>query len=209
VGQATGLAWTEVGGDLLTIEAAVMSGKGKPTYTGQLGDVMQESIQAAITVVRTRAQALGISPDFYQKHDIHIHVPEGATPKDGPSAGVGMCTALVSALSGVPVRSNVAMTGEITLRGAVLPIGGLKEKLLAALRGGIEIVMIPEENQRELTEIPANIKQNLDIRAVKWIDQVLDVALQRMPERVPDEEAVVDAEPAAEGGESREPLTTH
>ena len=171
---------------------------------------MQESIQAAITVVRTRAQEiLGISPDFYQKHDIHIHVPEGATPKDGPSAGVGMCTALVSALSGVPVRSSVAMTGEITLRGAVLPIGGLKEKLLAALRGGIEIVMIPEENQRELTEIPANIKQNLDIRAVKWIDQVLEVALQHMPERVPEEGAVVEAEQAPEGGESREPLTTH
>ena len=209
VGQATGLAWTEVGGDLLTIEAAVMSGKGKSTYTGQLGEVMQESIQAAITVVRTRAQTLGISPDFYQKHDIHIHVPEGATPKDGPSAGVGMCTALVSALSGVPVQSSVAMTGEITLRGAVLPIGGLKEKLLAALRGGIEIVMIPEENQRELTEIPANIKQNLDIRAVKWIDQVLEIALQRIPERVADEGAVVDAEQAPEGGESREPLTTH
>ena len=209
VGQVTGLAWTEAGGDLLTIEAAVMSGKGKSTYTGQLGDVMQESIQAAISVVRTRAQTLGISPDFYQKHDIHIHVPEGATPKDGPSAGVGMCTALVSALSGVPVRSSVAMTGEITLRGAVLPIGGLKEKLLAALRGGMETVMIPEENQRELIEIPANIKQNLDIRAVKWIDQVLEVALQRMPECVPDEGAVVDAEQAGEGGEPREPLTTH
>ena len=209
VGQVTGLAWTEAGGDLLTIEAAVMSGKGKSTYTGQLGDVMQESIQAAISVVRTRAQTLGISPDFYQKHDIHIHVPEGATPKDGPSAGVGMCTALVSALSGVPVRSSVAMTGEITLRGAVLPIGGLKEKLLAALRGGMETVMIPEENQRELIEIPANIKQNLDIRAVKWIDQVLEVALQRMPECVPDEGAVVDAEQAGEGGGSREPLTTH
>ena len=209
IGQATGLAWTEVGGDLLTIEAAVMSGKGKSTYTGQLGDVMQESIQAALTVVRTRAQALGISPDFYQKNDIHIHVPEGATPKDGPSAGVGMCTALVSALSGVPVRSSVAMTGEITLRGAVLPIGGLKEKLLAALRGGIETVMIPEENQRELSEIPANIKQNLDIRAVKWIDQVLDVALQHMPDPVPDEQDAVDAEPAAESAETREPLTTH
>ena len=212
IGQATGLAWTEVGGDLLTIEAAVMSGKGKSTYTGQLGDVMQESIQAALTVVRTRAQALGISPDFYQKNDIHIHVPEGATPKDGPSAGVGMCTALVSALSGVPVRSSVAMTGEITLRGAVLPIGGLKEKLLAALRGGIETVMIPEENQRELSEIPANIKQNLDIRAIKWIDQVLEVALQRMPDPVPGEQDVVDAEQAAESAESaetREPLTTH
>ena len=209
IGQATGLAWTEVGGDLLTIEAAVMSGKGKSAYTGQLGDVMQESIQAALTVVRTRAQALGISPDFYQKNDIHIHVPEGATPKDGPSAGVGMCTALVSALSGVPVRSSVAMTGEITLRGAVLPIGGLKEKLLAALRGGIETVMIPEENQRELSEIPANIKQNLDIRAVKWIDQVLEVALQRMPDPAPGEQDVVDAEQAAESAEAREPLTTH
>ena len=209
IGQATGLAWTEVGGDLLTIEAAVMSGKGKSTCTGQLGDIMQESIQAAITVVRTRAQVLGISPDFYQKHDIHIHVPEGATPKDGPSAGVGMCTALVSALSGVPVRSSVAMTGEITLRGAVLPIGGLKEKLLAALRGGIETVMIPEENQRELTEIPANIKQNLDIRAVKWIDQVLSVALQSMPERVAEGKVVVDAEQAGEGSGPREPLTTH
>ena len=209
IGQATGLAWTEVGGDLLTIEAAVMSGKGKSTHTGQLGDVMQESIQAALTVVRTRAQALGISPDFYQKNDIHIHVPEGATPKDGPSAGVGMCTALVSALSGVPVRSSVAMTGEITLRGAVLPIGGLKEKLLAALRGGIETVMIPEENQRELSEIPANIKQNLDIRAVKWIDQVLEVALQRMPDPAPGEQDVVDAEQTAESAEAREPLTTH
>ena len=209
IGQAVGLAWTEVGGELLTIEAAVMSGKGKSTCTGQLGDVMQESIQAAITVVRTRAQALGISSDFYQKHDIHIHVPEGATPKDGPSAGVGMCTALVSALSGVPVRSNVAMTGEITLRGAVLPIGGLKEKLLAALRGGIEIVMIPDENRRELTEIPANIKQHLDIRPVKWIDQVLEVALQRMPDLVTEVGSVIDTEKPAESGESREPLTTH
>ena len=209
IGQAVGLAWTEVGGDLLTIEAAVMSGKGKSTCTGQLGDVMQESIQAAITVVRTRAQALGISPDFYQKHDVHIHVPEGATPKDGPSAGVGMCTALVSALSGVPVRSNVAMTGEITLRGAVLPIGGLKEKLLAALRGGMEIVMIPDENRRELTEIPANIKQNLDIRPVMWIDQVLEVALPRLPDRVTEVGSVIDADKAAEGSEPREPLTTH
>ena len=209
VGQAVGLAWTEVGGDLLTIEAAVMSGKGKSTHTGQLGEVMQESIQAAITVVRTRAQALGISPDFYQKHDIHIHVPEGATPKDGPSAGVGMCTALVSALSGVPVRSNVAMTGEITLRGAVLPIGGLKEKLLAALRGGIEIVMIPDENRRELTEVPPNIKQHLDIRPVTWIDQVLEVALPCLPDRVAEVGSVIDSDKAAEGSEPREPLTTH
>lgn len=182
VGQVTGLAWTEVGGDLLTIEAAVVPGKGKLTITGQLGDVMQESVQAAMTVVRSRAAVLGIEQEFYQKHDIHIHVPEGAIPKDGPSAGVGMCTALVSALTNIPVRANVAMTGEITLRGEVLPIGGLKEKLLAAHRGGITIVLIPEENMRDLVEIPKNIKQHLDIRSVKWIDEVLQVALQRMPE---------------------------
>jgi len=185
IGQVTGLAWTEVGGDLLTIEAAVMPGKGKLSHTGQLGDVMQESIQAAMTVVRSRAAALGIDPEFYQKQDIHIHVPEGATPKDGPSAGVSMCTALVSVLTSVPVRSDVAMTGEITLRGEVLPIGGLKEKLLAALRGGISTVLIPEENRRDLTEIPRNIKQNLDIRPARWIDEVLEVALQHMP--APDE----------------------
>ncbi|MCK7577415.1 MAG: hypothetical protein MZV65_17435 [Chromatiales bacterium] len=154
----TGLAWTEVGGELLTIEAAVMPGKGKLTHTGQLGEVMQESIQAAMTVVRSRADVLGIEPDFYQKHDIHIHVPEGATPKDGPSAGIGMCTALVSALTRIPVRADVAMTGEITLRGEVLPIGGLKEKLLAAHRGSITTVVIPEENRKDLTEIPENIK---------------------------------------------------
>jgi len=181
VGQVTGLAWTEVGGDLLTIEAAVVPGKGKATRTGQLGDVMQESIEAAMTVVRSRSDILGIDPEFYKDHDFHIHVPEGATPKDGPSAGVAMCTALVSALTGIPVKSNVAMTGEITLRGEVLPIGGLKEKLLAALRGGIEIVLIPSENERELTEIPKNIKQNLDIRPVRWIDEVMAVALQKMP----------------------------
>ncbi|OGT64827.1 MAG: endopeptidase La [Gammaproteobacteria bacterium RIFCSPLOWO2_02_FULL_47_50] len=182
VGQVTGLAWTEVGGDLLTIEAAVVSGKGKATHTGHLGDVMKESIEAAMTVVRSRSEVLGISPDFYKDHDFHIHVPEGATPKDGPSAGVAMCVALVSALTGIPAHSNVAMTGEITLRGEVLPIGGLKEKLLAALRGGIEIVLIPSENERELTEIPKNIKQNLDIRPVRWIDEVLQFALQKMPE---------------------------
>ena len=182
VGQVTGLAWTEVGGDLLTIEAAVVPGKGKLTITGQLGEVMQESVQAAMTVVRSRAGALGIEQEFYQKHDIHIHVPEGAIPKDGPSAGVGMCTALVSALTNIPVRANVAMTGEITLRGEVLPIGGLKEKLLAAHRGGITVVLIPEENMRDLADIPKNIKQHLDIRSVKWIDEVLQVALQRMPE---------------------------
>jgi len=182
IGQVTGLAWTEVGGDLLTIEAAVVPGKGKATHTGHLGDVMKESIEAAMTVVRSRSEVLGISPDFYKDHDFHIHVPEGATPKDGPSAGVAMCVALVSALTGIPARSNVAMTGEITLRGEVLPIGGLKEKLLAALRGGIEIVLIPSENERELIEIPKNIKQNLDIRPVRWIDEVLQFALQKMPE---------------------------
>jgi ATP-dependent Lon protease len=182
VGQVTGLAWTEVGGELLTIEAAVMPGKGKLTITGQLGHVMQESVQAAMTVVRSRASVLGLDPDFHQKHDAHIHVPEGAIPKDGPSAGIGMCTALVSALTSIPVRSSVAMTGEITLRGEVLPIGGLKEKLLAAHRGGIKTVLIPEENRRDLAEIPKNIKQSLDIRPVKWVDQVLEVALQHMPQ---------------------------
>ena len=177
VGQVTGLAWTEVGGELLTIESAIVPGKGKMIHTGQLGDVMQESIQAAATVVRSRSTALGIDPDFYQKYDIHIHVPEGATPKDGPSAGVGMCTALVSALTNIPVRSDLAMTGEITLRGEVLPIGGLKEKLLAAHRGGISIVLIPEENRKDLAEIPKNVKDKLDIRPVRWIDQVLQMAL--------------------------------
>ncbi|MGB5425550.1 MAG: endopeptidase La [Gammaproteobacteria bacterium] len=181
VGQVTGLAWTEVGGELLTIEATVVPGKGKMIHTGQLGEVMQESIHAATTVVRSRSAALGIDADFYQKFDIHVHVPEGATPKDGPSAGVGMCTALVSALTDIPVRSDVAMTGEITLRGEVLPIGGLKEKLLAAHRGGISIVLIPEENRKDLAEIPKNVKEKLDIRPVRWIDQVLEVALQHQP----------------------------
>jgi ATP-dependent Lon protease len=182
VGQVTGLAWTEVGGELLTIEAAIVPGKGKATRTGKLGEVMQESIEAAMTVVRSRSEILGIKAKFYRENDFHIHVPEGATPKDGPSAGVAMCTALVSALSGIPVRSSVAMTGEITLRGEVLPIGGLKEKLLAALRGGIKTVLIPWENERELTEIPKNIKQNLDICPVRWIDEVLEIALQHMPQ---------------------------
>jgi ATP-dependent Lon protease len=182
VGQVTGLAWTEVGGDLLTIEAAVVDGKGKHTYTGSLGDVMQESIRAAMTVVRSRANALGIDPEFYSSHDVHIHVPEGATPKDGPSAGIGMCTAVVSALTGIPVKATVAMTGEITLRGEVLPIGGLKEKLLAAHRGGIQTVIIPDENERDLKEIPDNIKEKLDIVPVKWIDQVLEIALAHHPE---------------------------
>jgi ATP-dependent Lon protease len=181
VGQVTGLAWTEVGGELLTIESAVVSGKGKLLHTGQLGEVMQESIQAAMTVVRSRAQVLGLDPDFYQKLDVHLHIPEGATPKDGPSAGIGMCTALVSALTKIPVRSDVAMTGEITLRGEVLPIGGLKEKLLAAHRGGIKTVLIPDENQKDLVEIPDNIKGNLEIKPVKWIDEVLQVALTRQP----------------------------
>jgi len=181
VGQVTGLAWTEVGGELLTIEAAMVPGKGKLTHTGQLGDVMTESIQAAMTVVRSRADALGIESDFHQKHDVHIHVPEGATPKDGPSAGVGMCTALVSALTDIRVKSDVAMTGEITLRGEVLPIGGLKEKLLAAHRGGISTVLIPKENEKDLVEIPKNIKDKLTIVPVKWIDEVLQHALQHMP----------------------------
>ena len=181
IGHVTGLAWTEVGGELLTIETAIIPGKGKLSHTGKLGDVMQESIQAAVTVARSRSERLGIDPEFYQKHDIHVHVPEGATPKDGPSAGIGMCTALVSALTRVPVRADVAMTGEITLRGAVLPIGGLKEKLLAALRGGISTVLIPEENQRDLSEIPDDIKDPLDIRTVKWIDEVLEVALEHVP----------------------------
>ncbi len=181
VGQVTGLAWTEVGGELLTIEAAVVPGKGKLTHTGKLGEVMTESIQAAMTVVRSRAKVLGIDNEFHQKLDVHIHVPEGATPKDGPSAGVGMCTALVSALCDIPVRSDVAMTGEITLRGEVLPIGGLKEKLLAAHRGGISTVLIPQENEKDLAEIPKNIKDKLTIVPVKWIDAVLEHALTHMP----------------------------
>ena len=181
VGQVTGLAWTEVGGELLTIEAAVVPGKGKLTPTGQLGDVMKESIEAAMTVVRSRASVLGLAEDFHQTLDVHIHVPEGATPKDGPSAGVGMCTALVSALTDIPVKSDVAMTGEITLRGEVLPIGGLKEKLLAAHRGGISKVLIPEENEKDLAEIPKNIKDKLTIVPVKWIDEVMAHALVHQP----------------------------
>jgi ATP-dependent Lon protease len=181
IGQVTGLAWTEVGGELLTIESAVVPGKGKFNYTGQLGDVMKESIQAALTVVRSRANVLGIESDFNEKHDIHIHVPEGATPKDGPSAGVAMCIALVSALTEIPVKAEVAMTGEITLRGEVLPIGGLKEKLLAAHRGGITTVIIPSENEKDLTEIPENIKDKIKIIPVRWIDQVLEIALSHLP----------------------------
>jgi ATP-dependent Lon protease len=187
VGQVTGLAWTEVGGELLTIEAVSLPGRGKMTTTGKLGEVMQESIQAALSVVRSRSRKLGIGEDFYQKRDIHIHLPEGATPKDGPSAGIAICTAMVSILTSIPVRADVAMTGEITLRGEVLPIGGLKEKLLAAHRGGIKTVLIPQENVKDLTEIPDNIKNKLDIHPVKWIDQVLEMALERLPEPLADE----------------------
>ena len=188
IGQVTGLAWTEVGGELLTIEATKLPGKGKMTTTGKLGEVMQESIAAALTVVRSRAQKLGIANDFYEKSDIHIHLPEGATPKDGPSAGIGICTSIVSVLTGIPVRADVAMTGEITLRGEVLPIGGLKEKLLAAHRGGIKTVLIPEENTKDLVEIPDNIKNRLDIHPVKWIDQVLEMALETKPQPLPESE---------------------
>jgi len=187
VGQVTGLAWTQVGGELLTIETASVVGKGRQVKTGSLGDVMQESIQAALTVVRSRSQVLGIPASYHDTHDLHIHVPEGATPKDGPSAGIGMCTALVSVMTGIPVRSDVAMTGEITLRGQVLRIGGLKEKLLAAHRGGIKTVVIPEENERDLKEIPDNIKADLQIKPVKWIDEVLQIALERMPEPLSDD----------------------
>jgi ATP-dependent Lon protease len=182
IGQVTGLAWTQVGGDLLTIESVAMPGKGKTITTGKLGDVMQESIQAAMSVVRSRAKRLGIPEDFYEKNDIHIHFPEGATPKDGPSAGIGITTALVSVLTNIPVRADVAMTGEITLRGEVLPIGGLKEKLLAAHRGGIKIVLIPDQNVKDLAEIPENVKDCLDIRPVKWIEEVLESALEQMPQ---------------------------
>lgn len=209
VGQVTGLAWTEVGGELLTIETVLMPGKGKTITTGKLGEVMQESIQAAMSVVRNRAKRLGLAEDFYEKNDIHIHLPEGATPKDGPSAGIAICTALVSVLSGIPVRSDVAMTGEITLRGEVLPIGGLKEKLLAAHRGGIKTVMIPEQNTKDLVEIPDDVKNRLDIYPVKWIDQVLEIALERMPVSV---EAAAQQPPevAVEtGAKVSVPVTTH
>ena len=200
VGQVCGLAWTEVGGDLLTIEAVVVPGGGKEIYTGRLGDVMQESIKAAMTVVRSRSRSLGITPDFYSSRDVHFHVPEGATPKDGPSAGIGMCIAMVSALTGIPVKASVAMTGEITLRGEVLPIGGLKEKLLAALRGGIKEVVIPIENERDLKEIPANIKSGLKIIPVRWIDEVFEIALQHSPQPLEEDEAE-DQRKSAEGAE--------
>jgi ATP-dependent Lon protease len=181
IGCVTGLAWTSVGGELLTIETAVINGKGKYSTTGKLGDVMKESIAAAMTVVRSRAEVFGIEDESFQNKDIHVHVPEGATPKDGPSAGIGMCTAIMSALTKIPVKASVAMTGEITLRGEVLAIGGLKEKLLAAHRGGITTVIIPKDNEKDLVEIPENIKQNLTIKAVRWIDEVLEIALQYQP----------------------------
>jgi ATP-dependent Lon protease len=191
VGQVVGLAWTEVGGDLLTIEAAMMPGKGVITRTGSLGDVMKESVEAARTVVRSRSRRLGITDEFFEKKDIHIHVPDGATPKDGPSAGAAMTTAFVSAMTGIPVRADVAMTGEITLRGEVTAIGGLKEKLLAALRGGIRTVLIPEENAKDLQDIPENVKNGLEIVPVRWIDKVLEIALERMPTALPEEEVGV------------------
>jgi ATP-dependent Lon protease len=219
VGQVTGLAWTEVGGELLTIEAAIVPGKGKLLHTGQLGEVMQESIQAAMTVVRSRAHLLGLEPEFYQKHDLHLHMPEGGTPKDGPSAGVGMCTALVSALTKIPVRSDVAMTGEITLRGEVLPIGGLKEKLLAAHRGGVKTVLIPNENVKDLVEIPDNIKGRLEITPVKWIEEVLQLALVSQPTALAREEktptvpaavaAAADAKSARRNGRRIKPVPAH
>ena len=209
IGQVTGLAWTQVGGELLTIEAAVVPGKGQLIKTGSLGDVMVESITAALTVVRSRAKSLGIPLDFHEKRDVHIHMPEGATPKDGPSAGVGMCTALVSALTLIPVRADVAMTGEITLRGQVLAIGGLKEKLLAAHRGGIKTVIIPEENVRDLKEIPDNIKQDLQIKPVKWIDEVLQIALQYAPEPLPDVAPEIVAKDEKRETDSKERISTH
>lgn len=205
IGQVTGLAWTEVGGELLRIEAALTPGKGKAKSTGRLGNVMQESIHAAMTVVRSRLPMLNVEENFFDKHDIHIHVPEGATPKDGPSAGVGMCTALVSVLTNSPVRAEVAMTGEITLRGEVLPIGGLKEKLLAAHRGNIRCVIIPEENRKDLQEIPENIKAELDIRPVKWIDEVLTIALVNYEEILMNKKKKVSAGNKASGKSSRKP----
>ncbi len=208
IGQVTGLAWTSVGGELLTIEAVTTQGKGRFTMTGKLGDVMQESIKAAITVVRSRSKVLGIAPEFHETQDLHIHIPEGATPKDGPSAGIGMCTAIVSVLTGIPVRADVAMTGEITLRGQVLPIGGLKEKLLAAHRGGIKTVLIPEENARDLKEIPDNIKADLTIKTVKWIDEVLAIALAKQPIPLADD-VVATSQPLKNEETLEERVNTH
>jgi ATP-dependent Lon protease len=201
IGQVVGLAWTEVGGDLLTIEAMSMAGKNNVIRTGTLGDVMKESIEAARTVVRSRAKRLGIKAELFEKTDVHIHVPEGATPKDGPSAGIGMTTALVSVFTGIPVRADVAMTGEITLRGEVLPIGGLKEKLLAAHRGDIKTVIIPEGNAKDLVEIPDNVKNHLEIIPVRWIDKVLEIALERQPTPLDEDEVDVSA-PTVTGGVS-------
>ncbi len=194
VGAATGLAWTEVGGELLNIEASILSGKGKLTITGQLGDVMQESIQAAMSVVRARARWLGLEPGFYQKHDVHVHVPEGATPKDGPSAGIAMCTAIISSFTGIPVRADIGMTGELTLRGRVLPVGGLKEKLLAARRGGLKEVILPKENNKDLTEIPDHIKSPLTIHLVETIDEVLELSLEHLPEPLPEASTTIQTE---------------
>jgi ATP-dependent Lon protease len=208
IGQVTGLAWTEVGGELLTIETITMPGKGKTITTGKLGEVMQESIQAALSVVRNRSRRLGVNEDFYQKNDMHIHLPEGATPKDGPSAGIGIATAMISVLTGIPVRADVAMTGEITLRGEVLAIGGLKEKLLAAVRGGIKTVLIPEENTKDLAEIPENVKNRLEIIPVKWIDKVLEIALAGKPEPLPEPAPAVPV-PEKEEGKAGTGIATH
>ncbi len=213
VGQVKGLAWTQVGGELLDIEAIAMDGKGKTIKTGSLGDVMQESIQAALTVVRSRSKSLGLDSNFHEKSDLHIHVPEGATPKDGPSAGIGMCTALVSVLTSIPVKADVAMTGEITLQGQVLRIGGLKEKLLAAHRGNIKTVVIPADNERDLAEIPDNIKEDLKIVSVKWIDEVLETALQFQPTPLRSKEKVVKKKKTAQAEidepESESTINTH
>ena len=208
VGQVSGLAWTEVGGDLLTVEAVALAGKGSVKHTGKLGDVMQESVAAAVSVVRARARMLGIKPDFYEKHDLHLHFPEGAVPKDGPSAGIAITTAIVSALTGIPVRANVGMTGEITLRGEVLPIGGLKEKLLAAHRGGLTTVLIPDQNVKDLADIPDNVKNVLEILPVKWIDEVLAVALQRAPVPIVEEAAPPIAVPK-DAAVAAEPVVKH
>jgi len=209
VGVVTGLAWTEVGGELLTVEGVMMPGRGRMTVTGNLRDVMKESIQAANAYVRSRAVDFGIKPPMFEKKDIHVHVPEGATPKDGPSAGVAMVTAIVSTMTGIPVRRDVAMTGEVTLRGRVLPIGGLKEKLLAALRGGIKTVLIPEENAKDLAEIPDNVKNELDIRPVARLEDVLRVALERMPEPIVWDEKEDTTAPAVPGDDDPAVLTAH
>jgi ATP-dependent Lon protease len=208
IGQVTGLAWTEVGGDLLTIEAATMPGKGVITRTGSIGDVMKESVEAARTVVRSRSKRLGISDEAFEKKDIHIHFPDGATPKDGPSAGIAITTALVSVFTGIPIRADVAMTGEITLRGEVLPIGGLKEKLLAAHRGGIKLALIPEENVKDLIDIPDNVKNAIEIIPVRWIDKVLELALERMPEALPEPTPEELAKKAAEASKAKESISS-